>query len=132
MRNWIKYRGLQVKIQLVGILVLISEYSLSNYLLTDQLSSGYYDNLSAKQCHDKSLLCSVNDTSLCVTQDEANEVYHLGNWEYSYYFRNAPNSTLYSTLNCGVWVLELRAHIQSVIDGSSQVGVVFHNAIHLI
>ena len=91
----------------------------------DQLSLSYYDNLSAKQCHDKSLPCSVNDTSLCVTQDEANEVYRLGNWEYSYYFRDAPNSTLYSTLNYGVWVLELRAHIQSVIDGSSQVGVVF-------
>lgn len=32
--------------------------------------SSYYDNLSAKQCHGKSLPCSVNDTSMCVTQDE--------------------------------------------------------------
>ena len=32
--------------------------------------SSYYDNLSAKQCHGKSLPCSVNDTSICVTQDE--------------------------------------------------------------
>ena len=30
----------------------------------------YYDNLSAKQCHGKSLPCSVNDTSVCVTQEE--------------------------------------------------------------
>ena len=32
--------------------------------------SSYYDNFSAKQCHGKSLPCSVNDTSICVTQDE--------------------------------------------------------------
>ena len=32
--------------------------------------SSYYDNFSAKQCHGKSLPCSVNDTSICVTQEE--------------------------------------------------------------
>jgi hypothetical protein len=29
----------------------------------------YYDNMSAKQCHGKSLPCNVNATSQCVSQD---------------------------------------------------------------
>ncbi|KAI5827055.1 phosphoglycerate mutase-like protein [Schizophyllum commune Tattone D] len=81
----------------------------------------YYDNLSAKQCHGKSLPCSVNDTALCVTQEEANEVYRLGNWEYSYLYRDAANSTLYSALKYGAWVLELRAHLEGAITGESTV-----------
>ncbi|KAL1669871.1 histidine phosphatase superfamily [Schizophyllum commune] len=81
----------------------------------------YYDNLSAKQCHGKSLPCSVNDTALCVTQEEANEVYRLGNWEYSYLYRDAANSTLYSALKYGAWVLELRAHLEGAITGESTI-----------
>lgn len=77
----------------------------------------YYDNMSAKQCHDKTLPCSVNDTSLCVTQDEADTVYRLGNWEYSYYYRDAQNSTLYSALHYGAWILELKGHLEAKIAG---------------
>ncbi len=40
----------------------------------------YYDNFSAKQCHQKSLPCSVNDTTICVRQEDANMVYRLGNY----------------------------------------------------
>lgn len=43
-----------------------------------------YDNLSAKQCHQKPLPCSVNNTAVCITQDEANQIYRLGNYEYAY------------------------------------------------
>jgi hypothetical protein len=43
-----------------------------------------YDNLSAKQCHQKSLPCSVNNTAVCITQEEANQIYRLGNYEYAY------------------------------------------------
>ncbi|KAL1717692.1 histidine phosphatase superfamily [Schizophyllum commune] len=81
----------------------------------------YYDNLSAKQCHGKSLPCSVNDTSLCVTQEEADTVYRLGNWEYSYIYRDAANSTLYSALKYGAWVLELRDHLEGAVTGESTV-----------
>ncbi|KJA21805.1 hypothetical protein HYPSUDRAFT_165255 [Hypholoma sublateritium FD-334 SS-4] len=89
----------------------------------------YYDNLSAKQCHGKPLPCNVNDTSLCVTQDEANTVFRLGNWEYSYQFRDAPASAQYSALSYGVWVLELRSHLQAKVDGTSQLKY-FHNIAH--
>lgn len=73
--------------------------------------------MSAKQCHSKSLPCSVNDTSLCVTQDEADTVYRLGNWEWSFYYRDAQNSTLYSALHYGAWILELKAHLEAKIAG---------------
>ncbi|KIK54122.1 hypothetical protein GYMLUDRAFT_177836 [Collybiopsis luxurians FD-317 M1] len=89
----------------------------------------YYDNLSAKQCHSKALPCSVNDTSLCVSQDEANTVYRLGNYEYSYYYRDAPQSTLYSSLRYGAWVLELVGHLREQMEGKSQVRY-FHNIAH--
>ena len=90
---------------------------------------GQYDNLSAKQCHGKSLPCSVNATSNCVTQEEANEVYRLGNYEYDYYFRSQPNSTLYSALTYGAWVLELQGHLKDKMDGKSDM-VYVHNVAH--
>ncbi|KAF8960693.1 histidine phosphatase [Flammula alnicola] len=89
----------------------------------------YYDNLSAKQCHGKALPCSLNDTSICVTQDEANTVFRLGNWEYSYQFRDAPASAQYSALSYGAWVLELKAHLQANVDGTSKLKY-FHNVAH--
>ncbi|KAJ7221754.1 phosphoglycerate mutase-like protein [Mycena pura] len=89
----------------------------------------YYDNLSAKLCHDKKLPCSVNDTSLCVTQDEANTVFRLGNWEYSYNYRDAPGSAQYSALHYGAWFLELKGHLEAVIAGQSKIKY-FHNIAH--
>uniref|UniRef100_A0A0W0EXY4 Putative phosphoglycerate mutase-like protein n=1 Tax=Moniliophthora roreri TaxID=221103 RepID=A0A0W0EXY4_MONRR len=89
----------------------------------------YYDNLSAKQCHSKPLPCSVNDTSLCVTQEEANTVYRLGNYEYSYYFRDAPDSTVYSALHFGAWFGELKGRLQDKVDGKSGVKY-YHNIGH--
>ncbi|KAF8915656.1 histidine phosphatase [Mucidula mucida] len=89
----------------------------------------YYDNLSAKQCHGFSLPCSVNDTSLCVTQDEANNVYRLGNWEYSYIYRDSANSTVYSTMVFGAWLLELKEHLNTARSGTNPIKY-FHNVGH--
>ncbi|KAF9450832.1 histidine phosphatase [Macrolepiota fuliginosa MF-IS2] len=79
----------------------------------------YYDNMSAKQCHAKPLPCNVDNPSLCVTQDEADTVFRLGNWEYSYLFRDAPDSAAYSALRYGAFALELKSHLQDVIQGKS-------------
>ncbi|KAJ7273138.1 histidine phosphatase [Mycena rebaudengoi] len=89
----------------------------------------YYDNMSAKLCHGKKLPCSVNDTSTCVSRDEANTVFRLGNWEYSYYFRDAPNSAQYAALHYGAWFLELKAHLEAVVVGQSRTRY-FHNIAH--
>lgn len=89
----------------------------------------YYDNMSAKQCHGKRLPCSTNDTSLCVTQDEADTVYRLGSWEYSYLFRDAPDSAAYSALRYGAYALELKSHLTDVMHGKSRLKYI-HNVAH--
>jgi 2-phosphoxylose phosphatase len=81
----------------------------------------YYDNLSAKQCHAKTLPCNLDNREDCVTQDQANEVYRLGNWEYSYLWRDSSKSAQYSALKFGGWVLELKTHLQDIINGDSKV-----------
>lgn len=105
----------------------------------------YFDNLSSKLCHSKALPCSRNDTTLCVTREEvsifdlprdsplnrissqANEVFRLGQWEYSYTFRDAPASTRYSTLRYGAYIKELRAHLLGAREG----GIKYrHNVAH--
>ncbi|KAG6908849.1 hypothetical protein DXG01_003015 [Tephrocybe rancida] len=74
----------------------------------------YYDNMSAKQCHGKTLPCDLNSTSSCVTQD---------------IFRDAPESAQYSALRYGAWVLELQGHLQDKISGQSKMKY-FHNIAH--
>lgn len=80
-----------------------------------------YDNLSAKQCHQKQLPCSINSTDICVSQSDADAIYRLGNWEYAYRWRGAANSTLYSALKMGVWFRELQANLHAAIDRSSPI-----------
>lgn len=88
-----------------------------------------YDNLSAKQCHGKPLPCSLNDTAICTTQEDADAIYRLGNYEYAYKWRMAENSTFYSALTMGAWFRELQGHMNGKIDGSNNVKY-FHNFAH--
>ncbi|KAF7760282.1 hypothetical protein Agabi119p4_10958 [Agaricus bisporus var. burnettii] len=87
-----------------------------------------YDNLSAKQCHGKPLSCDRNDTSTCVSQEEANMVYNFGNWEYSYIFRDAPESADYSCKKYGAFFLQLQDHLQQVMDGKSTMKFMYNIA----
>lgn len=103
----------------------------------------YYDNLSARQCHGKPLPCKLvnatnggggggltNDTSDCVTQDLADEVYRLGHWEYSQIYRGAGPAALAASVgSLGVWVAELAAHLRAAVGGESG-PVWFHNVAH--
>ncbi|KAH8823131.1 histidine phosphatase [Flagelloscypha sp. PMI_526] len=89
----------------------------------------YYDNLSAKQCHAKTLPCSVNATESCLTQEQADTVYRLGNWEYWYQYRGAPKSADYAALRFGPWFLELKSRLSARLDGTSPLKYV-HNVAH--
>jgi len=53
----------------------------------------------------------------------------LGNWEYSYIFRDAPDSAAYSALRYGAFVLELKSHLTEFMQGSSKLKY-FHNIAH--
>ncbi|TKX18542.1 hypothetical protein C1H76_9331 [Elsinoe australis] len=68
----------------------------------------YFDNLSARQCHALPLPCSPTDPTNCVSQEQADAVYRLGQWEYSYTYRAAGEQTLRAAVaGYGIWVAEL-------------------------
>jgi 2-phosphoxylose phosphatase len=79
----------------------------------------YFDNLSARQCHAKSLPCSTTNPSACVSQDQANQVYRLGQWEYSYIHRGANDSLRTATAAYGVWIAELADNIRRKVAGTN-------------
>ncbi|KAF6832177.1 Counting factor 60 [Colletotrichum musicola] len=92
----------------------------------------YYDNLSARQCHGKPLPCKLVDganSTTCVTQDLAETVYRLGNWEYSQMYRDAPDSLAASVASWGVWVAELAGHLRTAVKGESE-AIYVHNVAH--
>lgn len=88
----------------------------------------YYDNLSARQCHDKTLPCN-STTNACITQEQANTVYRLGQWEYSQIYRDAADSLAASVATYGVWIAELAAHLRAVVAGESDI-LWYHNVAH--
>lgn len=92
----------------------------------------YYDNLSARLCHAKPLPCKlVNGTNStnCVTQAIADEVFRLGQWEYSYQYRDSNTSLNAAVGSYGVWMAQLARHIRDRISGASDI-VYFHNVAH--
>lgn len=92
----------------------------------------YYDNLSARQCHDKPLPCKLVDgtnSSTCVDQKLADTVYRLGQWEYSQIFRDAPKSLAASSTTWGVWIAELADHLRGVVAGKPS-PLYLHNFAH--
>ncbi|KAF1982796.1 phosphoglycerate mutase-like protein [Aulographum hederae CBS 113979] len=90
----------------------------------------YYDALSARQCHEKPLPCSPSDPANCILQTQADTVYRLGQWEYSFQYRGSGPQTLQATqASFGVWISELAAHLRSKMSGESEV-VYFHNVAH--
>ena len=92
----------------------------------------YYDNLSARQCHAKPLPCKVvngSNTTTCITQDLADDVYRLGHYEYSYIYRDDSRSLQASAATFGVWIAELANNIRSYVAGKSNI-IYRHNIAH--
>jgi acid phosphatase len=94
----------------------------------------YYDNLSARQCHAKPLPCKLVDgknSSDCVSQSQADEVYRLGHWEYSRLYRDEPATLPAAAASMGVWFAELASHLRAVKDGKVADSVKYrHNIAH--
>lgn len=76
----------------------------------------YYDNLSARLCHAKPLPCNINNTADCVTTAQAEEVFRLGQYEYSFIYRDAPQSLAASTSGYGIWIAELAQHLRDAAN----------------
>jgi 2-phosphoxylose phosphatase len=89
----------------------------------------YFDNLSSKQCHERPLPCSISNATKCITQEMADAVYRIGQWEYSWIYRGAPDSLAASVASYGVWFAELAQNIRDAVDG--KIGPVYrHNVAH--
>jgi hypothetical protein len=89
----------------------------------------YYDNLSARQCHAKPLPCNIHDTSKCVSQDQADAVYRLGQYEYSFIHRDSPKSLQAAVGSYGVFFAELAQNIRDRIADKSPI-IYRHNVAH--
>jgi acid phosphatase len=89
----------------------------------------YYDNLSARQCHKKPLPCNISNPKHCVSQQQTDTVYRLGQYEYSYIYRGAPQSLPYGTASYGIWLAELVQSMRDVIAGTSKTKY-RHNVAH--
>jgi hypothetical protein len=89
----------------------------------------YYDNLSARQCHAKLLPCSASNSSLCIAEEQADTVYRLGQYEYSYIYRASPHSLDAAVASYGVYVAELSQNIRDALSGSANIKYK-HNVAH--
>lgn len=76
----------------------------------------YFDNLSARLCHQKPLPCSATNSSLCVAPALADAVFRLGQWEYSYTYRGNALSLPASVASYGIWIAELTQNIRHAVD----------------
>lgn len=80
----------------------------------------------------------MNDTKTCISHEDvrhhrdyimslflkllhADTVYRLGNHEYSYIFRDAPESALCVALRFGAWFHELKHNLENIISGENQI-----------
>lgn len=89
----------------------------------------YFDNLAHRTCHGMSLPCNVENSTECISEKQAFQVFRLGDYEYNYLYRESVNSTLYSTSRYGAWLVGLQKHLA---DAKNQTGTVKyrHNVAH--
>ena len=86
----------------------------------------YFDNLSARLCHAKELLCEGSD---CISPAEAEAVFRLGLYEYSYLYRDHPQSLEASSASFGVWPAQLANHLRDARSGADKL-LYRHNVAH--
>jgi len=89
----------------------------------------YYDNLSARQCHAKPLPCNITNPALCVSQAQADTVYRLGQYEYSFIYRDSPLSLQAAAASYGVYMAELVQNMRSALARQNPV-LYRHNVAH--
>lgn len=90
----------------------------------------YFDNLSARLCHQKALPCQAGNASNCISQEDADAVFRRGQYEYSFIYRDAPQSLAASTSGFGIWMAELASNLRNAVNGTGN-GVIYrHNVAH--
>jgi acid phosphatase len=88
----------------------------------------YFDNLSARLCHQKPLPCQIGNSSNCVTQADAEAVFRRGQYEYSFIYRDSPSSLPASTASFGIYMAELAQNLRDAVNATSPV-IYRHNVV---
>nr|XP_023907927.1 uncharacterized protein LOC112019643 [Quercus suber] len=83
----------------------------------------YFDNLSARLCHAKPLPCSLARPTDCVSAADADQVFRLGEYEYSFLYRDAPASLPASVASYGIWLAELAQNLRHAMRPSEPASV---------
>ncbi|KAM0169085.1 hypothetical protein ACHAPF_010335 [Botrytis cinerea] len=90
----------------------------------------FADNFQARICNGYSLPCSPTETSKCVTQEMADEVFRAGDWEWNYYWRANPYVQKYIQAVEGLFIGEIVSRLESVANGTIQRGKYSHTFVH--
>lgn len=126
--SWREHLNAPSTVQLFADLDAISGVDVSDSAWHDWFDH-YFDNLSAKLCHAKPLPCNSSNPTFCVSEEMADAVFRRGMYEYSYIYRDSPNSLAASVASYGVWMAEVAANLRSAMARSS--GVIYrHNVAH--
>ncbi|KAK9342806.1 histidine phosphatase superfamily [Lipomyces starkeyi] len=86
----------------------------------------FSDNFQARLCNGYALPCSVSNFSECVTMQMAEEVFRAGDWEWNYYWRTNRNVVKYIQVVEGLFIGEIIARLQAVLDGKSSLELQSH------
>ncbi|KAJ8065814.1 hypothetical protein OCU04_006477 [Sclerotinia nivalis] len=90
----------------------------------------FADNFQARLCNGYPLPCSPTNSSYCVTQDMAEEVFRAGDWEWNYYWRTNPFVQQYIQVVEGLFIGDIVSRLESVANGTIQEGKYSHIFVH--
>ncbi|RDW68735.1 uncharacterized protein DSM5745_08495 [Aspergillus mulundensis] len=83
----------------------------------------FADNFQGRLCNGYELPCSLHDTSACVSDSQAEEVFRAGDWMYNYWWRKNPDVREYIQVIEGLFISELVRKFEAVQKGET--GVVY-------
>ncbi|KII94408.1 hypothetical protein PLICRDRAFT_101602 [Plicaturopsis crispa FD-325 SS-3] len=84
----------------------------------------FFDAFTSRTCNGHTLPC--NSTGSCVSQEDADTVHALGDFEYNYIWNAAVNASDYNQLTFGVMFSELASNFKSFKAGAENVKVRFY------
>lgn len=79
----------------------------------------FSDNFQARLCNGYELPCGLTNSSACVTNEMAEEVFRAGDWEWNYYWRTNPDVVKYIQAVEGLFIGEIVSRLQAVQDGKT-------------
>lgn len=89
----------------------------------------FSDNFQARLCNGYKLPCSLSNSSECVTEQQAEEIFRAGDWMWDYWFRANANAKKYIQLVEGLFIGEIVGRLQAVGNGTQSL-LFSHNFVH--